>query len=160
VFKSLFMSDPEVTIYNVAIGPEQVDSKMHLSANDDSSSLLPITQLQNEIFPGTSEIGEVAIRVAPLNLILDEPDIVAPAMLKLDVQGYELDALHGCETLMRRFKWIYCECSFVELYEGQSLAYDVIAWLNNRNYKVVGVYNSFYDDNGRAIQADFLFANV
>ena len=47
---------------------------------------------------------------------------------------------------------------FIELYEGQALADEVIAWLRERGLRLVGVYNMACDHDGRAIQADFLFA--
>jgi hypothetical protein len=130
---------------------------MHLSKRDDSSSLLAITRLQDEIFPGTEEVGTVVVRVAPLAVFLEADSIVEPALLKIDVQGYELEVLRGCEPLLRRFDVVYCECSFVELYEGQCLAGDVIAWLAERGFTMTGVFNAAYDASGRAVQADFLF---
>jgi hypothetical protein len=51
------------------------------------------------------------------------------------------------------------ESSFVELYRGQALAHEVCAYLNGRNFRLAGVYNVYYESAGRAIQADFLFAN-
>ena len=89
--------------------------------------------------------------------VLPRADLAAPALLKLDVQGYELQALRGCETLLDAFAWVYCECSFVALYEGQALADEVIAWLRVRGLRLVGVNNMANDRDGRAVQADFLF---
>jgi len=77
--------------------------------------------------------------------------------LKIDVQGFEYEVLSGCESLLEKFDQVYCECSFVELYSGQKLVPDVIQWLASRGYLLVGIYNPHYDDNGHAIQADFLF---
>jgi hypothetical protein len=85
-------------------------------------------------------------------------EIGAPALLKVDVQGFELEALRGCEDLLGRFAYVYAECSFVELYAGQALADEVIAWLRERGFKLRGVHNMDYDRGGQAIQADFLFA--
>jgi len=159
-FRQIFALDKAVTLHNAAIGPETDQRAMHVSGRDDSSSLLPISSLQEEIFPGTSEVESVDVRVAPLDTFVGDSDIVAPAILKLDVQGFELDALQGCESLLSRFEWVYCECSFVELYTGQKLAADVIDWLSRKGFQVNGVYNPFYDREGRAIQADFLFRRV
>jgi len=50
----------------------------------------------------------------------------------MDVQGFELPALAGCEGMLDRFAWIYVECWFMELYAGQALADAVIAWLRER----------------------------
>jgi len=79
-------------------------------------------------------------------------------MLKIDVQGFELQALRGCEELLDCFTYIYVECSFTELYEGQALADEIIEWLRKRNFVLKGIYNPYYDANGVAIQGDFLFA--
>jgi hypothetical protein len=83
--------------------------------------------------------------------------ITAPALLRLDVRCYELQALRGCEALLDAFAWVYCECSFVELYAGQMLADEVIAWLRARGFGLLGAYNMAFDHAGRAVQADFLF---
>ena len=95
--------------------------------------------------------------VKPLNELLSHEDICSPAMLKLDVQGFELEALQGCESLLSEFEWVYCECSFVELYLGQKLVSDVIEWLSKKKFRIKGVFNPSYDNKGSVIQADFLF---
>jgi FkbM family methyltransferase len=160
VFRRLFAMDKAATLHNSAIGPEAKQCTMHVSESDDSSSLLPISSLQEELFPGTSEVESVDVSVAPLDSFLRNKDIVRPAMLKLDVQGFELDALRGCESLLASFEWVYCECSFVELYSGQKLAADIIEWLSDREFRIQGMYNPSYDRNGKAIQADFLFRQI
>jgi hypothetical protein len=63
----------------------------------------------------------------------------------------------GAPLLRERFDWVYAECSFQELYAGQSFADEVIAWLRERGLRLAGVYHMAYDERGRAVQADFLF---
>lgn len=157
IMNLVFSDDDNTVLFQAAIGPTNIQCEMHISARDDSSSLLPISSLQEEIFPGTSEVGTVDVHVAPLSTFIGEDDIEGLALLKLDVQGFELDALHGCDSLLPRFEWVYCECSFVELYSGQKLAADVIDWLSRKDFKIQGIYNPSYDNKGLAIQADFLF---
>lgn len=157
VFRSVFAGDPQVLLHEAAIAPQSERREMHISARDDSSSLLPISALQSKIFPGTAEVSTFEVRVAPLDSFVRSDQIRAPAMLKLDVQGFEYEALCGCESLLPRFDTVYCECSFVELYAGQRLAGDVIAWLRARGFCLAGVFNAAYDADGRSIQADFLF---
>lgn len=157
-FRAVFAGDDRVTLHEVAIGPAPGDATIHVSKRDDSSSLLPITATQVALFPGTEETSTAVVRVAPLREFIPAADIQTPALLKLDVQGYELEALRGCEDMLGQFACVYAECSFVELYAGQAKADEVIAWLRERGFRLRGVHNMDYDRDGRAIQADFLFA--
>jgi FkbM family methyltransferase len=158
VFRRVFKSDNLVVLHEAAIGPRDEFGTMHITRRDDSSSLLAISSLQGRIFPGRGEeVGTLRVRVAPLAVFVDDDQILEPALLKIDVQGYELEALRGCEPLLAKFERVYCECSFVELYKGQDLAGAVVGWLARRGYAMTGVFNATYDGYGRAIQADFLF---
>lgn len=157
LYCAVFAGDAWARLVAAAVGPEPGEAVIHLSARDDSSSLLPIAARQNVLFPGTAEAGTATIRVARLADEVRAEDIAAPALLKLDVQGFELQALTGCEDVLDRFAWVYAECSFVELYAGQAFADAVIAWLRERGFRLCGVYNMAYDGAGRAVQADFLF---
>lgn len=158
IFSKVFAGDQRVRLHQLAIGPEHAEVPIHISARDDSSSLLPISDLQSKTFAGTAEVGTASITVKPLDAVLTSADISIPALLKLDVQGYEYQALQGSESLLSQFGYIYCECSFVELYSGQRLAHSVVDWLSARGFAIKGIYNPFYDSTGLAIQADFLFA--
>lgn len=157
-FLRLFADDPQVTLHRAALGPQSGDATMHVSGRDDSSSLLPIGEPQRRLFPGTGERSTVTIRRGRLSEFVGREPLERPALLKLDVQGYELEALRGSEDLLGQFEWVYAECSFAELYEGQALAEEVIVWLRERGYRVVTIDNVSRDQHGRAVQADVLFA--
>jgi len=156
-FDQFFKGDQSVKLFKAAIGPLKGQELMHIAARDDSSSLLPISKEQVKAFPGTEEVGTINVDVAPLSYFLKPSDIFAPALLKIDVQGYEFEVLMGCKSLLDGFEQVYCECSFVELYTGQKMVDSVIDWLYHHGFALVGIYNASYDDGGKAIQADFLF---
>jgi len=157
LFRRLFATDSRVFLHEIAIGPDEKEMTIHVSRKDDSSSLLPITDLQNSLFQGTSEREIHTVQVKPLARVLSPEDIKSPALLKMDVQGYEKEALEGCRALMPLFSHIYVECSFVELYAGQSFAHEVISFLSEFGFVLCGVYNLCYDKKGMTIQGDFLF---
>ncbi len=156
-FQALFKNDHLVNLYRFAIGPDKGEVTIHISNRDDSSSLLPITTQQSTLFPGTAERETRTIRVAMLEDTIARDEIQSPALLKLDVQGFEMEVLRGCEPLLERFHYIYVECSFVELYRGQAFADEVITFLREHNFILQGVYNPCYDNKGKAVQADFFF---
>ena len=156
-FSRVFSADERVTLNSLAIGPVAEEMPLHVSRSDDSSSLLPITDRQTSLFPGTDEAQVITVAVAPLSDFVDANEVSRPALLKLDVQGFELEALKGCESLLGVFDAIYVECSFIELYRGQALVADVIDWLHGRGFRLQGAYNLCYDSQGMAVQGDFLF---
>jgi FkbM family methyltransferase len=156
VFQTVFAGDSRTSLVAAALGPTPGEALIHVSGLDHSSSLLPITATQETLFPGTAEVGTDTVRVT--RLAEHVSDIESPALLKVDVQGFELQALAGCEDLLDKFDWIYVEASFIELYAGQAFADDIIAWLHARNFSLRGVYDVALDDNGNAVQGDFLFA--
>jgi FkbM family methyltransferase len=157
LFRCIFNHDLNITLHECAIGPCPKEMTFHISQADDSSSLLSIAPLQNQLFPGTAEKEKRIVQVNPLDAILNIGDIKSPALLKMDVQGFELHALEGCRSLLPSFLYIYVECSFMELYIGQSLAHDLIDFLKEFSFIFCGVYNLVYDKKGIAIQGDFLF---
>ena len=160
IFQQVFSEDPAVKLYVAAIGEQSEKKLIHLSARDDSSSLLEIGKAQSSHYPGTHEVCTLEVEVGPLYQFLNKEDIVRPAMLKMDVQGFEMQALAGCNTLIENFDYVYCECSFVELYTGQALAGEVISYLDGVGFKLTGMYNPSYDRDGNCIQADLLFEQV
>jgi FkbM family methyltransferase len=156
IYRKIFANDRVVTLYQTAVSNERGMVAMHLSKRPDSSSLLPITNLQNQIFPGTQETGILNVSAAPLSDYLSE--LPSPALLKIDVQGFELEVLRACAASFVFVSHIYVEASFVTLYERQALASEIIAFLQKENFTLSGVYNMSYDDEGVAVQADFLFS--
>ena len=147
---------PRIRAHQVAIGPRAGPAPMHVMSPDDSSSLLAPTARQTAIFRGSRPTGTTTVAVAPLEIFVDANSLPAPALLKIDVQGFELEALKGCASLLERFDAIYVEGSFERLYADQALAHEVLAHLHGHGFRLAGVYNTVCDQSGHAIQADFL----
>ena len=119
---------PEARIFPVALGSRSGRATMHVSRRDDSSSLLPLTERQTEAFPGTEEVAQIEVEVARLDDVLVNADsLPRPCLLKIDVQGNELEVLRGAVGTLDLVDEILVECSFVELYRGQARAEEVVA---------------------------------
>ncbi|MBI9044513.1 MAG: FkbM family methyltransferase [Anaerolineaceae bacterium] len=159
IFRSIFKDDAHITLHQCAIGSQSEVKTIHVTKDDDSSSLLPIGETQVKLFPSTREKETRKVNVYILEELIDVDIIQQPSLMKIDVQGYELEILIGCQNILEKFNFLYIETSFVELYEGQALASEVIAFLERNGFLFKGVYNSYYDENGLAIQADCLFIN-
>jgi len=160
IFKKIFSNDSNVKLHVCAIGREKKIATIHITRDDDSSSMLPVTKIQSSMFPGGIEKGTRQVPVLPLAQALGIAPIPPASLLKIDVQGFELSVLQGCEDILNNFSHLYIECSFVELYEGQSLAHQIVAWLGQRNFVISGIYNLYYDTTGMTMQGDFLFTHI
>src|SRR5581483_7416923 len=157
VYRALFAGDPRVRLHACALAPQRGEMTMHVSGREDSSSLLPISALQSENFPGTESVGICRVPVGPMSDYLGADELGKRNLLKIDVQGFELEVLKSAEALLPRFRWIYAECSFVPLYEGQALADEVIQWLKTRRFDLIGRFNPSRGRDGTPLQADLLF---
>ena len=80
--------DARATLVEAAVGPQAGEAQIHLSARDDSSSLLPITARQSALFPGTAEAGTATIRVARLADEVPAADIAARAESRRGRRSY------------------------------------------------------------------------
>ena len=80
-----------------------------------------------------------------------------PCLLKVDVQGLELDVLRGAARTLESVDEALIECSFVELYEGQPLADEIVLQMLEAGLRLAGVHEVVYSADGTAVQADFLF---
>lgn len=147
----------DARVHAVALGSTNTPAHLHVSEKGDSSSLLPITARQVAAFPGTGEAGQIVVNRARLDEIIDPQALARPSLLKIDVQGYELEVLQGTEQVIHLIDDVLVECSFAEFYAGQPLADEVVCYLRPKGFELVGVFSIARDEAGRCLQADFHF---
>jgi len=145
-----------VRVETVALGSAAGLAEINVSGRDDSSSLLPIGERQVREFPGTARQSTATIEVSTLDSAVNG-SVARPCLLKIDVQGFELEVLKGAHEVLGQVDEALVECSFVELYEGQALADEVIAFMLDRRLRLAGVHGIVFSGDGEPVQADFLF---
>jgi FkbM family methyltransferase len=164
----LFRADPMFSLptgsapnrAGLALGESSERAVLHLSRRADSSSLLPITDLQSQLFPRTEEVGTIEIEVVCLAEIIDSASIKSPSLLKIDVQGSELSVLKGAGAVLTCFDYVYVECSRRTLYEGQALEEDVAGYLTAHSFTFIGRFGEQVDENGELLQSDCLWSRL
>lgn len=145
-----------VEVHQTAVGSASGTASINVSASDDSSSLLAIGPRQVQEFPGTAAVGTIEVAVTTLDEVLAEAP-PRPCLLKIDVQGLELEVLKGAAATLASVDEALIECSFVELYQGQAMADEIVVHMHDAGLGLVGVYEVVYAADGSAVQADFLF---
>lgn len=143
-----------VKIHDCALGAAAGEARMHVASRADSSSLLALGKRQKAIFK-MEETAELTVPVRRLDECV-KPDFARPSLLKIDVQGYELEVLKGASALLPAIDAIYVEVSWAELYQGQAMHEEVDALLVAAGFRPAGRFNECRYD-GELIQADVLY---
>jgi FkbM family methyltransferase len=143
-------------LHRLGLGSATSTLSLHLASRTDSSSFLPLSENQKQIFR-MEETGSIDVPVRRLDDVLAPSDIQSPALLKIDVQGFEYQVIEGMIGIRDCVKWIYVEASFVELYQGQVLHDDLVNHIRTLGYEHLSSSNLSSDLSGNPIQADLLF---
>lgn len=85
-----------------------------------SSSMLRMTDLHKQAFPYTRRHNSRMVYMVTLDEYADllVADDARPALLKIDVQGYEREVLRGAQQLLDWISAVVLEVSWRELYVG------------------------------------------
>lgn len=159
VFRRVHGRAPMVTLIESAVGASSGTATLHLSMSADSSSLLPIGRRQIEYFRDTAEVGTISVALQRLDDLRAFWNDRSDQLLKLDVQGFELSVLQGAVQTLNSCKYVYAECSEVELYDGQALKREVADFLLGHGFVEQGMFNPEHQQN-QLIQADYLFKRI
>lgn len=159
VLAEVFKDDERVVLHRHAVGTAGGSAPMHVPRRDDNASLRRPTDRQTTLFSGTESRRTEQVMVKRLDEVLAKDDLGSRTLLKIDVQGSELDVLESAASLVPRFRWVLVEVSFVAFYEGQPLADDVITSLVERGFGMHAQVNPTVV-GGSVVQADFLFRQV
>lgn len=159
IFRRVHGRNPFVSLIETALGDIPGKASLHLSKSADSSSLLPIGNIQKELFPDTEEIGTITVNVHRLDDFCSRWAGRSRQLLKIDVQGFELNVLLGASKTLQSCAYVYVECSEAPLYVGQALRIDVQTYLEDHGFICIGRYNESWS-RGNLVQADYLFVKA
>jgi FkbM family methyltransferase len=128
--------------YNFALSDVTGKSNMYLSefmnnpgTVSASSSLLPPTgHLTYASFVRFDRIIEVA--TTTLDDWANEAGITRVDLLKLDIQGNELDVMMASPKIFSSVKAVLTEVEFAEAYKDQYLFEDIKAWLEGQGFEL------------------------
>jgi FkbM family methyltransferase len=142
-----------VEVINAALGASNGQARFFRGPDPTTNSLLPrpVGRLK-PYYPKEAVLNEVAaVNVVTIDDECQRRGINELALLKLDLQGGELDALVGAKKLLESgsIKAVIVEAVFIKKYQDQPLLWELWRYLEQYGYSLfsleeikVGLYHS------------------
>lgn len=161
IFSTRFSSNKNVQLFACALGSSIGKKIFYVNKNADTNSLLKPVKMGLSSDKQVANISTVNIDVTTISEFCAEKNIDSIDILKLDIQGGELDALKGAECLLsqKRVKLIYTETYFRQQYADQPLYFEIAKYLFQFGYVLQDIYNPIYGKNALA-WCDMIFINA
>jgi FkbM family methyltransferase len=145
-----------IFIHEKALGAKTETVRFNILRNKVASSVLrPSKILQGYHGDKMDTLETLDVEQVRLDEILDEKIDI----LKLDLQGYELEALRGCEGLLGRTKSITTEIEFVPLYEEQVVFGELDTFLRRSGFQLLNLYELWTHPDGQLTAGDAVYMN-
>lgn len=143
----------------MAIGAEDGEIDIQVSAETDMSSILPQNALMKGISPSSDIQATERVALRPLDSIV--ADFVGDddrLFLKIDTQGFEPEVLKGAAALIPRLIGIQLEMSLVPLYEGELDYRAMIEWLRDAGFEPHLILPGYFERKlARQLEIDGVF---
>lgn len=143
--------------FNKGLGSVECRRKILTAKSDDSSSYLQPSEKQILLSQSSSITSTQETEITVLDRFTHFIDPKDSVFIKIDVQGFEYEVLVGGHNFLNHVQYVYCECSFIELYLGQKLFSDIHFLLSQYGFIVKDILNKTYNSEGELAQADILF---
>jgi len=157
--RECYHAQQNIEIVPCALGDANRQVEFNVTRNLVSSSRLKPAEVKKQ-YHGLNVQIEDTIQVEMIRLDTWLSDVASIDVLKLDIQGGELDALIGCGQLLKHTKIVYVEVEFIPLYDGQPLFSDIDAFLREHNFKLYNLYDLWTHTDGQLTSGDALYINT
>lgn len=142
-----------VTLNHAAVGNHTGHADVTENSSSDMSSVLPLGPAG-----WGDEVQKHEVELISLDDYCKSRSIEKIDILKIDTQGYELEVLTGSSRLTseKSIALVYLELIFSEMYVGMAKPHEVLAFMSQHCYTLIGLHNMHYRD-GRAGWIDAMF---
>ncbi len=99
-----------------------------------------------------------SIPAVTLDYICNDRKATGPYLIKIDVQGAELDALSGAKEILDKTEYIILEVSLFQFAKGGPQLYDVVTFMESYGFVVYDMFGYHYRPlDGAMAQIDIAF---
>lgn len=156
-------SERPVLERRVADGSGRVDLEVCLLGPEDRDQVtfyeLAGGATGSSVLPELSEVqrSEVQLPMRRLDSVAKQRDVLGVDLLKLDVQGFEIQVLEGAPESLAHAEVVVSEASLLPFNEGAPLIGELVGYFGDRGFQLFDVALLMPDAAGRTRQADLVF---
>ena len=150
-------SESAAKVLNVAASSQPGELPFHITGGSQCASLLKPAGGMVDLYGGDfAEEKTITVRVDTLDRLLAECPLIS--LLKIDVQGYEREALAGAHEVLKKTQLVLIEANYVSHYDNDIQFPELHALMNAHGFSLAGLSRPFVKQ-GRALWADALYRN-
>ena len=152
----IYDGDQRVMLHGCAVGAEDGEATLHVTRNHQNSSLLPPSASFATDRPDDGVVGTESVAIHRMETLLKE--VSGPCLVKIDVQGAELDVLKGFGDRLADIQTLIVEAPFEAAYDGGSNFDDIYRFLTAQGFDYAGPLGTLTSRaTGRVRQEDAVY---
>jgi len=158
VIEKMMSLFPKFCLIKKAVGNSVGTSEIHIAGRTTASSLFELNpDDQSTLFKDAlSQVGKELIEVTTLDSELVNVSCIG--ILKIDVQGYELEVLKGGTETLKKTSIITLEMNNHDGYKGAPKYYEIDEYLRHANFTLYDIFPST-KDAGQLKEWDSIYIN-
>ena len=162
VFKNLIRKSSKYKnwkIFNYALGAKDSNLELNISNFSEASSLLDIDKKILEFRPNLKTISKEIVKCRKIDSFMDEfYRLKKPIILKLDVQGYEMEILKVANQTLAIVDFVLIEVSIRKMYRQQPSLKEIVIFLEDKGFEIWSLDRVFGNKStGETMQVNILF---
>jgi hypothetical protein len=141
----------------ILLGETEKEVTFYKSISDTENTGASIYLETSQHYTPGKYVAE-ALPMIPLDTYVARKGLQQPDLLKLDVQGAELDVLRGGEATLRAAKYVLLEVSLHRWNKDAPMIEEVVRFMDDRGFCLVDIVET-HMVAGYMLQVDVLFAH-
>lgn len=146
-------NSPGIRFASALLGPEPAESVDFFLLDDPCGGTGSSLLWENSNVPRRS----IKLAMTTLDRIIDEQGFPPPQLIKLDVQGFELEVLKGGACALASAEFVLLEVSVWQYIENSPLIDEVVAFMSKAGFATYDLFDINRGPDGTLLQLDVLF---
>jgi len=162
VLDELAGRDPRVRPQYLALSDHEGTENLFITESAGNTSLLAPNQTLQQLSPAGSQVRSVTpVEVLSLDTWAQKNRVESIELMKFDIQGGELKALHGAAKMLQdHTRLVYTEIWFNPSYSDGPIFSDIDLFLRDVGFLLYDLYRPKYGPGRRLLWANALYTRL